>query len=86
MCDTPLDIEKRIARMTAERTPAERLKMASSMFDSGRNLISAGLRAKNSSINVAQLRTQTFLRLYGESYKQDEIERIIKSIPNMQDE
>jgi len=84
MSDTSVDIEKRLSRMIARRTPVERLKMVSSMFDSARKLMAAGLRLENGSLNEAQLRTRIFLRLYGECYSQEEIERIVKCIPNMQ--
>ena len=84
LSDTTLDIEKRMSRMIARRTPVERLKMASSMFDSARKLMAAGLLRENGSLDEAQLRTRIFLRLYGECYSQAEIERIVKCIPNMQ--
>ena len=84
MYDTPADIEKRIARMMAERTPAERLRMASSMFDAGKKLMTAGLLRENSTLNEAQLRARIFLRLYGDCFSHEEIERIMKRIPNMQ--
>ena len=84
LSDTTLDIEKRMSRMIARRTPVERLKMASSMFDSARKLMAAGLLRENGALNEAQLRTRIFLRLYGECYSQEEIERIVKCIPNMQ--
>jgi len=84
MSDTSVDIEKRMSQMIAQRTPAERLKMASSMFDLGKKLMVAGLLRENNSLNEAQIRARIFLRLYGECYSQAEIERIVKRIPNMQ--
>lgn len=84
MNDTSLSIEKRMAQMIASRTPVERLRMAGSMFDSGKKLLRAGLLNRNGLLNEAQLRTQIFLNLYGESFTHAEIKRIIKTIPNMQ--
>ncbi len=84
MNDTPLHIEKRMAEMIASRTPTERLKMASSMFDSGKKLMRAGLLKENGSLNEAQLRAKMFLRLYGDCFSKDEIRRIIDAMPNMQ--
>ena len=84
MSDTSLNIEKRMAQMIALRTPLERLRMASSMFDMGRKLMKAGLQNENGLLNEAQLRTQMFLKLYGESFTNAEIKRIVNTIPNMQ--
>lgn len=84
MNDTSHIIEKRVAHMMASRTPVERLKMASSMFDSGRILMATGLQKENASLNEAQIRTKIFIKLYGENFTQPEIKRIVKSIPNMQ--
>ena len=84
MSDTSSSIEKRIALMIASRTPLDRLRMASSMFDAGKKLMKAGLQNENGLISDAQLRAQMFLKLYGDSFTPAEIKRIINAIPNMQ--
>lgn len=84
MNDTSLSIEKRMAQMIASRTPVERLRMASSMFDLGKKLMKAGLQNEKGLLNEAQLRTQMFLRLYVECFTHDEVKRIVNAIPNMQ--
>lgn len=84
MNDTPPDIEDRIARMMAERTPADRLRMASSMFDSAKTLMRAGLLREDASLTEPQIRARIFLRFYGESFSAPEIDRIIHHIPGMQ--
>lgn len=84
MNDTSLSIEKRMALMIASRTPVERLRMASSMFDLGKKLMKAGLQNENGLLNEAQLRTQMFLKLYGDCFTHAEIKRIVNTIPNMQ--
>lgn len=83
MNDTTPDIEKRIAAMMAERSPAQRLQMASDMFDAGRELLRAGLKNMNPSLTEEQLRGQVFLRLYGDDFRPEEIKRIMACIPNM---
>ncbi|MHB1324730.1 MAG: hypothetical protein ACYDGS_00295 [Thermoleophilia bacterium] len=83
MNDTTPDIEKRLATTIATRSPAERLRMASRMFDTGRTLLRIGLKSQNQSLSEAQLRAQVFLRLYGEEFASSEINRIASSIPNM---
>jgi len=70
--------------MIMSRSPVDRLRMASSMFDTGKKLIKAGLQNEKGSFNEAQLRAQIFLKLYGESFTQAEIKRIVNTIPNMQ--
>ena len=84
MRDTSPDIEARVARMMAERTPTERMRMAFSMFNTAKELITAGLLRENPSLNEAQLRARIFVRMYGDCFSREEIERIVKSIPNMQ--
>lgn len=83
MNDTTPEIEKRMAAMMAARSPAQRLQMASDMFDAGRELLRAGLKNMNPSLTEEQLRGQIFLRLYGEDFSPEEIRRIVASIPNM---
>ncbi|MBN2210759.1 MAG: hypothetical protein JW709_05120 [Sedimentisphaerales bacterium] len=84
MNDTTSDMEKRMAAMMAARSPAERLRMASDMFDAGRELLRAGLKNHNPLITEDQLRTQVFLRLYGDDFSPEEIRRIASCLPNMQ--
>ncbi|MHB1391243.1 MAG: hypothetical protein ACYCXF_08470 [Thermoleophilia bacterium] len=83
MNDTTPDMEKRFVSMIAARSPADRMRMASSMFDTGRTLLRIGLMRKNESISEGQLRAQMFLRLYGDDFASSEITRIASSIPNM---
>lgn len=84
MNDTTPAIEKRMMRMMMSKTPTERLKMASSMFDTARTLMKAGILHEMGPLNNAQLRAQMFLRMYGDCFTQEQIARIMNSIPNMQ--
>lgn len=83
MNDTTADMEKRFASMIAARRPAERLEMASSMFDAGRTLLRSGLKRQNPALDEAQLRAHVFLRLYGADLSNSEISRIVANVPNM---
>ncbi len=83
MNDTNPDMEKRFMSMMATRSPVERLRMASSMFDTGRALMRIGLKRQNPSLSEGQLRAQVFLRLYREDFDSSDIIRIASSIPNM---
>ena len=83
MNDTTPDIQKRLAAMIAELSPTERLRMVSSMFDTGRTLVRSGLLKQNESLNEGQIRAQVFLRFYAEDFTVAEIKEISSRIPNM---
>jgi hypothetical protein len=84
MDDTSAETKLILARMISSKTPAQRLRMASNMFDTARKLVEAGLRNENSSLTTAQLRAQLFLRLYKNDFTDDMLSAIMKNIPNMQ--
>ena len=84
MNDTSVSIEARMARMMAEKTPGERLRMASSMFDLGRKLVETGLRDKYGELTEAQMRARVFVGMYGQDFSDEEIRKIAGKIPNMQ--
>ncbi len=83
MRDTPPEVEQRYRKMLMSRTPAERLKMASRMFDSARKLVIAGILREGNRLDASQLRAQLFLRMYGCDFTAAEREKIIEKIPNM---
>lgn len=84
MHDTPTRIEQRYKEMLLSRSPAERLRMASRMYDTGRKLVIAGIQKESQQLSDSQLRRQFFLRLYGNSFPSADIERIMSKIPNIQ--
>jgi hypothetical protein len=84
MTDTPMRMEKRYQEMILSRTPAERLKMASGMYDSGKKLVISGIQKEGRLLNASQLRAQLFLRMYGNDFSATEIEKIMSRIPDME--
>jgi hypothetical protein len=84
MSDGPKQIEQRYKEMLLSRTPLERLRMASRMYDSGRKLVIAGIQHDKHPLTASQLRGQVFLRMYGIDFTVQERERIIHRIPNME--
>ena len=84
MNDTPVKIEQRYKEMLMSKTPLERLKMASRMYDSGRKLVIAGILKKKPQLDLSRLREELFLRMYGSDFTVAERERIIKKIPKKQ--
>lgn len=83
MSDTSQEIATKFAAMIAERSPEERLRMASDMFDAARALATAGLKAQNPGITEEELRGQLFLRFYGTDFDDGELRRIASHLPKM---
>ena len=84
MSDSSKQIEQRYREILLSRTPLERLKMASRMYDSGRKLVMAGIRDGKRPLAASQLRGQLFLRMYGGDFTIEERDRISHRIPNME--
>ena len=83
MSDTPTRIEQMYNEMIMSRTPSERLRMASKMYDSGRKLVISGINKGSTQLSDSQLRRQIFLRIYENDFTSVDRERIINRIPNM---
>jgi len=84
MSDTSKQMEQRYKEMLLSRTPLERLKMASRMYDSGRKLVISGIQDGKPPLTASQLRGQVFLRMYGSEFTVEEKARILRRIPNME--
>ena len=84
MDNTSAKIEQRYKEMILYRSPLERLKMASRMYDSGKKLVISGILKGVPHLDTSRVRAQLFLRMYGDDFTAAERERIIKKIPNMQ--
>jgi|TARA_B100000315_G_C14457635_1_gene532186 hypothetical protein len=84
MSDTPTQIQQRYKEMLMSRTPTERLRMVSRMYDSGRKLVISGIQNGRQELNASQLRGQLFLRMYGSDFSAADRKRIINKIPDMQ--
>lgn len=79
MSDTSPEIERRMTEMLATKTPAERLSMMFSMFESAKKLIIAGLQ-HDGITDKRELKKQLFLRLYGDCFSDEEKEKILRHI------
>jgi hypothetical protein len=84
MGDTHKEIEERYKEMLLARSPSEKLRMASGMYDSARRLVIAGVRIGNRQLSASQLRGQLFLRMYAHDFTVAEREKIVNRIPDMQ--
>jgi hypothetical protein len=75
MSDTSFEIEAKMALMMGLKTPVERMRMACSMFDTGKTLLEAGIRQQLGALNEVQMRAQVFKRIYGEDFSANEIKK-----------
>ena len=64
MSDTPNDIAHALAERYRDRTPAERVRMAASLFTVATALARAGIRARNPEASEAEIRRLLLRRLY----------------------
>ena len=74
---------EQFVRLLASKTPAERVSMASSMFDSAVILMRAGILSEDNHLGEAQIRTKIFCRLYGDCFTRTEMMNIISHLEDM---
>ena len=84
MSDTHTPIEQRYKEMLLARTPSEKMRMVSRMYDSARKLVISGVQNGNQQLTASQLRGQLFLRMYAGDFTVAERERIVHKIPHME--
>jgi hypothetical protein len=79
--DTSPEVEARHLAMIRMRPPGgERLKIASAMFDTARQVMIAGIRAARPGISEVELRQELFLRYYGAAFRPEQRDRILAGI------
>lgn len=84
MHDTSPEMEARTLEMMAQKTPEERLRMACSMLAAGRLLVRNSIIREEPDLTEAQIRGRLFLRLYGDDFSEEEIQRIVAKMPDME--
>ncbi len=84
MNDTPTRIRQLYYGMLLSKSPLERLRMASRMYDVVRKLALSGILKEKQHLDTPQLRGQLFLRIYGNDFSITDRKRIMERIPNMQ--
>jgi len=65
MNDTSIEVEQLQRRLLMERTPGERLRMATGMFRTARALSTAGVLAQLGPLSAERLRRELLWRFYG---------------------
>ena len=83
MNDTQTKIKQFYNEMLLLKSPLERLRMASRMYDSAKALATSGIQKERQHLDTARLRGELFLRMYEKDFSVTERERIMKKIPNM---
>ncbi len=78
MNDTTPDIEIKMRELIAQKTPMERAEMGSSMFDTSVLLIKRFILEENPNISEVGLKQQLFLKLYGDEFTPEQIDKIFK--------
>jgi hypothetical protein len=84
MDDTPPKIKQLYDEMLLSKTPQDRLRMASRMYDSFRKLSMAELLNKRQEIAPSQLRAEIFSRIYGNDFSSADKDRIMQRILDSQ--
>lgn len=65
MNDTSIEVEQLQRRLLMERSPGERLRMATGMFRMARALATAGVLAQLGPVSAERLRRELLWRFYG---------------------
>ena len=84
MDDTPTKMKKLYHEMLLSKSPLDRLRMASRMYDSVKKLAISGILKERRHLDPPRLKRELFLRIYGNDFPARDRERIMKKIPNMQ--
>jgi len=83
MDDTPRKIKLRYNEMLMSKSPIERLRIVSRMYDSVKKLAISGIKKERQHLDTSGLRGELFLRIYGNDFSATERVQIMKKIPNM---
>ncbi len=82
MDDTRKNIANLYKDMILARSPQDRLRMVSSMFDSAKKLAAAGILSEKPNLSPAELRASLFMRFYGSEFSTDECKIIVDRLLN----
>jgi len=80
MHDTPPEIYQKMHEMFQEKTPAERLKMGWSMYETSKYLVLRAIKEENPHISKAALRKELFLKFYENDFDPTTREKILKHL------
>ncbi len=78
MNDTCPEIEDKVRDMMRQKSPYERLRMASSMYDTAKHLATCGILKDNPNISRLDLQQELFVRFYGQDFTPIKLEKILQ--------
>ena len=82
MNDTPPHIQKIVDELIEKKTPEERLRMASDMYDTAKKMVISSILNENPSISAQDLKAEVFLRFYGHEFSSSQKVKIITALKN----
>jgi len=80
MLDTHESIKKRFFQMMMSKSPAERLRMGCSMFDSAKQIVRSSILQKNPHGSPSEIKKEIFLRFYGQDFQSEQKRKILDSL------
>jgi hypothetical protein len=80
MRDTPASVLAEFRRMLGRKSPVERLRMCTMMFQTAKALAIAGIRDRCGELSEGELRERLFLHFYGSEFGASERRAILESI------
>lgn len=80
MNDTSPEIWAVMNALMSQKTPAERLKIGSSMHATSRHLITSAILKEDPKISESELKKALFLKFYQNDFSIEEKERILRAI------
>ena len=80
MRDTTREMTVKMREMIQLKSPIERLKMGSSMYETSKRLISRAILENNPTISKAEFRREFFLRFYGNDLGDGDREKVLSDL------
>jgi len=77
MNDTSARTQARLNALYREKSPLERLAMASSMFATAKEIVSSSILAENPGLSAPRLREKIFLRFYKDDFPPGTLRKIL---------
>ncbi len=84
MKDTSFEMEEKVREIIRQKTPQERLEMASSMFALSRQLVIQAILRETPEISDSELRLEFFVKFYGQDYTKEELQKILAGLGKIQ--
>jgi len=80
MQDTHESIKKRFFQMMMSKSPAERLRMGCSMFDSAKQIVRSSILQQNPNGSPLEVKKEIFRRFYGQDFKSQQKIKILDTL------